>query len=191
MNLKDKSSLRQQWKTNLIRYHSSFSLWNQEICGHLLADSSFQKAETIALYYPRDWEVNLLPLWQKRPNHCAFPKTDPQSLEIDFYLVKSLSPSNFSKGMGNIPEPIPKISRIVTDFKSTDLILVPGFVFDNKGGRIGSGKGVYDRFLAKEGKLAQKLGIAFSPQVVSESIPQEPHDITLNGLVTEKGFIYF
>ncbi len=93
--------------------------------------------------------------------------------------------------MGNIPEPIPKISRIVTDFKSTDLILVPGFVFDNKGGRIGSGKGVYDRFLAKEGKLAQKLGIAFSPQVVSESIPQEPHDITLNGLVTEKGFIYF
>ncbi len=68
---------------------------------------------------------------------------------------------------------------------------MPGFVFDALGSRIGSGKGVYDRFLSREGRLAQKWGVAFSPQLISKPITQEPHDIRLDGLITEKGFIYF
>ena len=110
---------------------------------------------------------------------------------MSFYWVDSLGPKDMAPGHGGVVEPTQLKSKILGDFQAHDLILVPGFAFDKKGARIGSGKGVYDRFLAKEGKLAHKWGVAFSPQVHSEEFTLEPHDIRLDGLATEKGFIYF
>lgn len=110
---------------------------------------------------------------------------------MSFYWVDSLGPKDMAFGYGGVKEPTQLKSKMLGLFQAHDLILVPGFAFDKKGSRIGSGKGVYDRFLAKEGKLAHKWGVAFSPQVHSEEFTLESHDIRLDGLVTEKGFIYF
>lgn len=110
---------------------------------------------------------------------------------MQFFCVNSLQFPDFVKGAGGVFEPVEERARKLEGFQPTDLILVPGLCFDKAGMRVGSGKGVYDRFLAKEGKLAQKWGVAFSPQVVSQNIDRNSHDVLLDGLVTEKGFIYF
>jgi 5-formyltetrahydrofolate cyclo-ligase len=110
---------------------------------------------------------------------------------MQFFYVNSLNSPDFSRGVGGVFEPVAEKARRVDAFQSTDLVLVPGLCFDNAGMRVGSGKGVYDRFLAHEGKLAQKWGVAFSPQVVPQNIECDAHDVLLDGLVTEKGFIYF
>lgn len=55
------------------------------------------------------------------------------------------------------------------------VVLVPGLAFDPSGGRLGRGRGFYDRFLAQQpaGRIA--VGVAFDEQVV-DSVPRGPHD---------------
>jgi 5-formyltetrahydrofolate cyclo-ligase len=65
-----------------------------------------------------------------------------------------------------------------------DLVLIPGLAFDERGGRIGKGRGFYDRYL--DGKIAFKAGVAFEAQVLRKKLALEPHDQFLDGLVTEQ-----
>jgi 5-formyltetrahydrofolate cyclo-ligase len=81
-----------------------------------------------------------------------------------------LEPREELRGIEGEPEP--------------DLILVPGVAFDERGGRVGRGKGFYDRFL--EGRDAVKVGIAFEAQILRKKLPLEAHDQLLDGLVTER-----
>jgi len=70
-----------------------------------------------------------------------------------------------------------------------DLILIPGLAFDERGGRIGRGKGFYDRYL--DGKSSLKVGLAFEAQLLRKKLALEPHDQLLDGLVTEQRLLTF
>jgi len=69
----------------------------------------------------------------------------------------------------------------VFDLKQLDLALVPGIGFTLDGGRLGRGKGYYDRLLAEVPGF--KCGVAFDCQVTA-SLPLEPHDVRLNCILT-------
>lgn len=62
-----------------------------------------------------------------------------------------------------------------------DLILVPGLAFDLRGGRLGRGRGYYDRFLA--GATGLRVGVCFEDQIVAD-VPLEPHDLRMDFVVT-------
>ena len=82
-------------------------------------------------------------------------------------------------------EPSPE-KRIPISPKLFHLIIIPGIAFDRKGGRIGYGKGYYDRFLAKTN--AFRLALTFDFQIL-ERVPTEKHDETMNGILSESGFV--
>lgn len=63
-----------------------------------------------------------------------------------------------------------------------DCILVPGLGFDSTGYRIGYGKGIYDQFLAKVGKIIT-IGVGFKEQLCEESLPRDPWDIPVKELL--------
>ena len=65
-----------------------------------------------------------------------------------------------------------------------DLIVIPGLAFDRRGGRLGYGKGYYDRFLHRTGGDATKLAVCFECQLFP-NIPVLPHDIRMDLVVTE------
>jgi 5-formyltetrahydrofolate cyclo-ligase len=68
-----------------------------------------------------------------------------------------------------------------------DLLVVPITAFDRTGARLGKGRGVYDRAIARfraRGHRPLLVGIAFSVQEVP-AIPREPHDVPLDWIVTE------
>jgi 5-formyltetrahydrofolate cyclo-ligase len=68
------------------------------------------------------------------------------------------------------------------------LLLVPLAAFDRRGGRIGYGKGYYDRALVRLGAAIPGLvaiGVAYGAQEVEE-VPLEPWDRRLDLIVTEK-----
>jgi 5-formyltetrahydrofolate cyclo-ligase len=67
-----------------------------------------------------------------------------------------------------------------------DLIIAPVVAFDRVGGRIGFGGGYYDTLFA--GTAVPKVGLAYSFQEVAV-VPLEPHDHTLDIIVTEKEII--
>ena len=66
-----------------------------------------------------------------------------------------------------------------------DLIVVPGLAFDRRGGRLGYGKGYYDRLLHQIRPEATKLAVCFECQLFPE-IPVLSHDICMDMIITEK-----
>ena len=70
-----------------------------------------------------------------------------------------------------------------------DLIVVPGLAFTESGHRLGSGKGYYDRYVAKllsccsPDRRPYLMGLAFSQQVLQE-LPVDEHDVILDQVIT-------
>jgi 5-formyltetrahydrofolate cyclo-ligase len=84
------------------------------------------------------------------------------------------------------PEPL-----VFSEEEGFDVVFVPLSGFDRRGGRIGFGKGWYDRFfsrLSMNGIHPVKIGLAFSFQEVP-SVPCDPWDEPLDMVVTEKEII--
>jgi 5-formyltetrahydrofolate cyclo-ligase len=69
-----------------------------------------------------------------------------------------------------------------------DVVIVPGVAFTPDGARLGQGGGWYDRFLAAVRPDCTSIGVGFDAQVV-DVLPTEPHDVPLDGVVTESGAI--
>jgi 5-formyltetrahydrofolate cyclo-ligase len=73
------------------------------------------------------------------------------------------------------------------------IMLVPLAAFDGRGHRIGYGAGHYDRAIARLqsiGHAPRLIGVAFDCQQV-ERVPDEPHDIVLHEIITERGLRLF
>ncbi|MBE0584168.1 MAG: 5-formyltetrahydrofolate cyclo-ligase, partial [Desulfofustis sp.] len=87
-----------------------------------------------------------------------------------------------------IPEPRETLlpQRLVAPI-DLDLIILPGSVFDRRGGRFGYGGGYYDRLLAQVPN-ATRIALAFELQVV-DRLPLADHDELLDRIVTEQRII--
>ncbi|KAJ1018854.1 hypothetical protein NDA16_004658 [Ustilago loliicola] len=80
-----------------------------------------------------------------------------------------------------------------------DLILAPGVAFDQLGGRLGHGKGYYDRYLTRADDWASRRGqqgpvtvaLALREQVLpsSERVPADERDRVLDGIISPDGTI--
>lgn len=72
-------------------------------------------------------------------------------------------------------------------------MLLPGIVFDKKGGRIGYGGGYYDRYLQELEAAGREqpylVGICFHRQLWKGRLPMEEWDRRMDCIVTEKGII--
>jgi 5-formyltetrahydrofolate cyclo-ligase len=70
--------------------------------------------------------------------------------------------------------------------RDIDIVVLPGSVFDECGGRLGYGGGFYDRFLANEiSPSATRIALAYDFQV-KKKIAQESHDQPVDYIITEK-----
>ena len=69
-------------------------------------------------------------------------------------------------------------------------LLVPLVAFDRRGGRIGYGKGHFDRAIAalEEQHPTLTIGLAYAVQEIDE-VPVEPHDRLLDVIITEAELI--
>ena len=133
----------------------------------------WQAAGTIAVFSALPGEPDVLDPWPV-DKRVALPRVCGR--ELTFHWVASreeLSPGNFG-----ISEPSAEASPAGNEF---DLILVPGLAFDLRGGRLGRGKGFYDRFLAEARGL--RAGVCFDDQIVG-NVPLDPHDLRMDFVVT-------
>lgn len=69
-----------------------------------------------------------------------------------------------------------------------DLVLVPGLAFDRGGGRMGQGKGYYDRLLGGVRADAKLVALAYACQLV-DTVPVDSHDVYMDLVVTEDEII--
>ncbi len=88
------------------------------------------------------------------------------------------------------PEPM---EPLIVDESNLDVVLVPLLAFDDRGYRIGYGKGFYDRFLqrlSQQGVNPCRVGISFFQQKV-DAVPADSWDEPLDAVVHENGVIRF
>jgi 5-formyltetrahydrofolate cyclo-ligase len=109
--------------------------------------------------------------------HIAYPRVAGKGAALEFHRVPDgevLAPGAFG-----IHEPLAAWPRVTPTH-----LLVPLLAFDAGGHRLGYGGGFYDRTLALLNVPA--IGIAYAGQEIS-SIPHQPHDRTLDMVLTEQG----
>jgi 5-formyltetrahydrofolate cyclo-ligase len=71
-----------------------------------------------------------------------------------------------------------------------DLILVPAACVDQKGMRLGWGRGYFDKTLGSMEGCPPVYAVIFDDELV-ESVPTERHDIPVDGAVTPSGIVTF
>jgi 5-formyltetrahydrofolate cyclo-ligase len=78
----------------------------------------------------------------------------------------------------------PSAGRVVAP-KELDLLVIPGVAFDIEGGRLGRGKGFFDRLLACPERHWMVCGVCFGAAVV-DAVPVAPHDARVDAVATER-----
>jgi 5-formyltetrahydrofolate cyclo-ligase len=94
-------------------------------------------------------------------------------------------------GMYNIFEPAEQLRRQPAKqvpVSQIDLAMVPGVAFDERGGRLGHGKGYYDKLLENARPDCPLVALAFECQIFPE-IPVGEHDIYMDKVITERRVI--
>jgi len=106
--------------------------------------------------------------------------------ELDFRVCADLA-GPWRPGPFGIREPRDEAPAIIPEAASGPvLVLAPGLAFDEKGGRLGRGKGYFDRFLRKLRSARPDVlvfGLCLEAQIVRE-VPMGPLDERMDGLVT-------
>ena len=153
-------------------------------CQLLFEQAEFKKAETVMVFLSLAGEIDTSPIvlrcWQERKRVLA-PKVSWNQRRMMPVEIRSLTEDLMVTGMG-IREPI---SGIPFPISLLDMVIVPGLGFDEKGNRLGRGRGFYDRFLAHAEFKGIACGLAFEQQALEE-IPVGPLDRHVDMLVTDK-----
>ena len=130
---------------------------------------------TVAVYSALPGEVNLSATILPRAGlQWVYPKVNGTELTFHCGL-------HFVSGAFGILEPATG-SPAVT-LAEIDAFICPGLAFDPCGGRLGRGRGFYDRMLANARPDALKLGICFKIQLVADTFP-EPHDVRMDHVIS-------
>lgn len=116
----------------------------------------------------------------------AVPRTDRKNNSMDAVIVEK----GFTtvSGAYGISEPDQSYTDLLYP-SDIDCVILPGAVFDHRGGRIGYGGGYYDIFLQDCRRDVETVGIAYSLQLKS-LIPQEDHDVRLKHVITENEILH-
>jgi 5-formyltetrahydrofolate cyclo-ligase len=108
------------------------------------------------------------------------PRVDRPARRLRLFRVDDLQSDLVSGSMG-IPEPGRHLAAVAPE--EIDWALVPGLAFDDRGFRLGRGGGYYDRLLPTLRPDAPRWALAYDCQRVA-SLPNEPHDQPLDGIVS-------
>lgn len=160
------------------------------VCERLVRHPAFREGETILFYFPFRKEVDVRPAMEEAwssGKRVVLPKADPGTKSLSFFSIRRGEP--LVAGAYGIPEPSGKASAKIPP-GAIDLVVVPGVAFDERGYRLGYGGGYYDRFFSRHPGPFQRIGVAYSFQVVPTVCPEE-HDQRLDGLITPSETLSF
>jgi 5-formyltetrahydrofolate cyclo-ligase len=151
-----------------------------------LAAPLVQPGAVVALYLPIRGELDTGPLavaLRARGHDLALPVVGARDGPLGF---RAWTPGDaLDPGFGRIPQPLPESPAVTPDF-----LFVPLAAFDRAAHRLGYGAGFYDRTLEalRRARHTPAFGLAFAAQEVA-ALPAEPHDVALDGIVTERGVL--
>ena len=142
-----------------------------------------KKPIKIALYYPSNFELNVL-------KALEFKNIASQNILLPVVNKKNqMSFFSWKKNDALLVNKFGILEPVQAQVKVPDVMLVPILAFDKNKYRLGYGRGFYDRYLnkyLKQFKDILTVGVAFSFQKYHK-LPINKDDVKLNFIITEKG----
>lgn len=160
---------------------------SNSILKNLLTLPGVQNAEYILCYVDYTSEVRTKALIERllsMGKKVYVPRVCGE--DMDFYRINGLN--DLFTGYKGILEPLEEpdkrfTAKLFARHRDDTVMLLPGVAFDKKGGRIGYGKGYYDRYLMKI-PCKERIALSYRMQLV-EDVKSGELDIPLTGIVTE------
>jgi 5-formyltetrahydrofolate cyclo-ligase len=163
---------------------------NSRLTQQLFEFANFIEANIVLLYFQKENEVSTDAIIRKCHEYRKVVILPAFNIEKHtMKLMKVDKPeTDLVKGPRGIPEPDPNRCKVVP-IDVIDIAIVPGNAFDEKGGRIGSGEGYYDRLIPKLPATTRKVGLAYELQLYPQ-VPMTHHDRYVDIIITEERIIY-
>ena len=163
-----------------------------QACAHVDAWPPWQTAQVVMGFVPLLDEPDVLPLLRgvlTRGGVVCLPRVDWAAGTMTVVRVTNLDADVVSDSVMarlGLREPRADLEPVAT--ADISMVLVPGLAFDALGGRLGRGKGYYDKFLAAVPARTVTCGICFYAQLL-ERVVTEPHDAFVGSIATERGVL--
>lgn len=143
---------------------------SKNICAQIRQIDVYQSSKNILIFYPMQYEINLLKLLEDNKNFYL-PKVCGNELLVCPYSEK-LVKSEF-----NVCEPCsnPVSASII------ELALVPALMADKDGYRLGYGGGFYDRFLSANPHI--KTIVPIAKELYVEKLPRDEFDVRVDKVI--------
>jgi len=155
------------------------------LCRRIQSLGAYRQARTLAVYFAFDGEPSLQRVAEAAARQGKRVYA-PVLLKQDMFFAPVTAGALLERNFFGIEEPA--FERLL-DPRSLDLVLTPLVAFDDRGVRLGVGRGYYDRafrFLRHRRAWSRPklLGVAYSFQQVQQ-LERQAWDIPLWGAVTE------
>jgi 5-formyltetrahydrofolate cyclo-ligase len=177
----DKRALRAALRSRLGALPSSaFVDAGDVVAGHLVPLLPAQGI--VACFASRARELATTPLLAQaraRELQVALPRIDGD--ELAFVVVDDVEVLPLDR----FGIPTPPADAPVVDVAACGLVVVPGLGFDDRGGRLGHGRGYYDRLLSRPHVVDRAIGVFLDEQQL-EHVPMAPHDVRLSRFCTPR-----
>ena len=155
---------------------------DKAICDLVLRSESYRNAETIFCYVGTSREINTMPLL-----HAAL--RDGKTLALPYCRALGVMEARQIRNLSDLVTGkynilAPKLECPTVEPEAIDLAIVPCCTANERGQRLGYGGGFYDRYLPR--MRCPKVALC-RRHLVTEDIPMDDHDVTVDYLVTERG----
>lgn len=152
--------------------------------------ANFLEANIVLLYINSTSEVNSWKILKRCFDYkkiVILPAFDATKYQMKLMKVDNLD-TDLILGPRDILEPDSSRCNIVP-IECIDIAIIPGVAFDEKGGRIGSGDGYYDRLIPQLSITTRKVALALENQIIP-IVHMESHNKYVDIIITEKRIIY-
>ncbi len=161
-------------------------LLDRKIKNKLLNLWAVRDARTVLCYVSTDIEVDtreFINALLKMGKRVAVPRCEGERSQMNFYYINSLD--ELSAGSFGVDEPNPQKNVMLTE-ASDSVCIVPAFMFDKSGYRLGYGKGYYDRYLSRYN--GSTIGICYGENLQNE-LHHGKFDRAVDLVVTDREII--
>lgn len=182
-----KAAIREQARKNRVAQKNKDEV-SRAVCAKFMALPAYQAAKTVMWYVDAGSEVrtrHTLPEALTHGKRVVVPWCVVETNELELFWLEDMS--ELVEGAYKILEPKAELRGLPAKRvqpEQLDLVMVPGTAFDPRGGRMGQGKGYYDRLLSRARPDAPLVALAFDCQIFDE-IPVAPHDVFMDLVLTE------
>ncbi|MBR2876621.1 MAG: 5-formyltetrahydrofolate cyclo-ligase [Clostridia bacterium] len=160
--------------------------YDKKIQNKLLNLFVVREADMVLTYVSTSIEVEthgFINALLKQGKKVAVPKCLNDKGDMDFFIINSFD--DLEEGYFGVLEPNPSKCRSVLPTEKT-VCVVPAFLFDEKGYRLGYGKGYYDRYLSDF--KGTSVGICYQENI-RDSLMHGKYDRPVGLIVTEKRIV--